>query len=364
MGTKDSKPMVFVITPFGTEHLDLYKALKDEFKDSYDFVNAGDTGNIQNIMKDIIQPIYDADVILADLTGLNSNVMYELGIAHTMRKKTVMITQDDVDDLPFDLKQYRTQNYNTHFTGFNTLKSFLKSSLESAVKNTARFSNPVQDFLSLNKLSEVSNQSNRNIEEVTEDKGFIDFLADLYQASEKLGNEITNMTNDMNLMSDGVDDCSQKIVKQKNAVLIQASVKKAANYISDFSTKLKSHNTTIQQAWKEIEVNTLGLVENKYTLTGSNKNELIEYLKQLYALKDSIVQSQTGLMTLKGSFNDALGLQKAMNHAIKSANPNFDEYINITNDILTSIDRILNKSKFAVGDIDFSQEAATESSDE
>lgn len=363
MDTKNKKPVVFVITPFTDEHLELYKALKNEFEDLYEFVNAGDTGNVQNILKDIIQPIYDADIILADLTGLNSNVMYELGIAHTMNKKTIMITQDNLDGLPFDLKQYRTQRYTTHFTGFNNLRSFLSASFDSAIKGSAVFSNPVQDFLSTTKISNVICETT-NPEEESEDKGFIDFLADLYQASEKLGNEITNMTNDMNLMSDGVDDCSQKIEKQKNAVLIQASVKKAANYISDFSTKLKSHNTTIQQAWKEIEVNTLGLVENKYTLTGSNKNELIEYLKQLYALKDSIVQSQTGLMTLKGSFNDALGLQKAMNHAIKSANPNFDEYINITNDILTSIDRILNKSKFAVGDIDFSQEAATESSDE
>lgn len=363
MDTKNKKPVVFVITPFTDEHLELYKALKNEFENLYEFVNAGDTGNVQNILKDIIQPIYDADIILADLTGLNSNVMYELGIAHTMNKKTIMITQDNLDELPFDLKQYRTQRYTTHFTGFNNLRSFLSASFDSAIKGSAVFSNPVQDFLSTTKISNVICETT-NPEEESEDKGFIDFLADLYQASEKLGNEITNMTNDMNLMSDGVDDCSQKIEKQKNAVLIQASVKKAANYISDFSTKLKSHNTTIQQAWKEIEVNTLGLVENKYTLTGSNKNELIEYLKQLYALKDSIVQSQTGLMTLKGSFNDALGLQKAMNHAIKSANPNFDEYINITNDILTSIDRILNKSKFAVGDIDFSQEAATESSDE
>lgn len=363
MDTKNKKPVVFVITPFTDEHLELYKALKNEFENLYEFVNAGDTGNVQNILKDIIQPIYDADIILADLTGLNSNVMYELGIAHTMNKKTIMITQDNLDGLPFDLKQYRTQRYTTHFTGFNNLRSFLSASFDSAIKGSAVFSNPVQDFLSTTKISNVICETT-NPEEESEDKGFIDFLADLYQASEKLGNEITNMTNDMNLMSDGVDDCSQKIEKQKNAVLIQASVKKAANYISDFSTKLKSHNTTIQQAWKEIEVNTLGLVENKYTLTGSNKNELIEYLKQLYALKDSIVQSQTGLMTLKGSFNDALGLQKAMNHAIKSANPNFDEYINITNDILTSIDRILNKSKFAVGDIDFSQEAVTESSDE
>ena len=189
MDTKKKKPVVFVITPFTEEHLELYNTLKTEFKDLYEFVNAGDTGNVQNILKDIIQPIYDADIILADLTGLNSNVMYELGIAHTMNKKTIMITQDDLDGLPFDLKQYRTQHYTTYFTGFYSLRSFLTSSFESAVMNTAVFSNPVQDFLSTNKVDENANKITDS-EEENEDNGFIDYLADLYQSSEFLTKEI------------------------------------------------------------------------------------------------------------------------------------------------------------------------------
>ena len=43
-----------------------------------EFSHAGEEGNQQNILKDIIQPIYEADVIIADLTGLNPNVLYDL----------------------------------------------------------------------------------------------------------------------------------------------------------------------------------------------------------------------------------------------------------------------------------------------
>lgn len=46
--------MVFVITPFANEMLEVYNTLKDDFKDSYEFMNAGDVGNSQNIMKDVI----------------------------------------------------------------------------------------------------------------------------------------------------------------------------------------------------------------------------------------------------------------------------------------------------------------------
>ena len=349
----NTKSKVFVLTPFTDEHLELYNALKDEFKDLYEFVNAGDTRNVQNILKDIIQPIYDADIILADLTGLNSNVMYELGIAHTMSKKTVMITQDDLDSLPFDLKQYRTQHYTTHFTGFKALRAFLTSSFESVIKKTAVFSNPVQDFLSTTKIDKNVNKT-ADAEE-NEDKGFMDYLADVYQSSEILATEIQELTTDMNVMSDGVNDCSQKVERQKNAVLIKAEVQKAAKYIDNFSKELNKHNGNIRSEWKNIETNTIGLLENKYSTVGSNKAELIEFLRQLFAMKESVAQSQSGLVSLKFSLNAGLGLQKALDSAIKSARPNFDNYIEIADETKESIDKILEKSKFAVGDIDFGQ---------
>lgn len=362
MDAKKKKPVVFVITPFTEEHLELYDTLKNEFKGLYEFVNAGDTGNVQNILKDIIQPIYDADIILADLTGLNSNVMYELGIAHTMNKKTIMITQDDLDGLPFDLKQYRTQHYTTHFTGFYSLRSFLTSSFESAVMNTAVFSNPVQDFLSTNKVDENANKITDS-EEENEDNGFIDYLADLYQSSEFLTKEIQDLTSDMNAMSDGVRDCTQKMQMQKNAVLVKTEVQKAANYINDFSKKLKNHNQNICSGWKNIETNAIGLLENKYSVLGYNKLALVDFLEQLFIMKDSITQSQNGSRALKSALNEGLGLQKALNFAIRSANPNLDEYVKMTDEMKESIDKILEKSKFAVGDIDFSQ-AITESTNE
>lgn len=40
-------------------------------------------------MCDIIEPIYRADIVNVDLTGLNPNAMYELGVAHTFNKKII-----------------------------------------------------------------------------------------------------------------------------------------------------------------------------------------------------------------------------------------------------------------------------------
>ena len=44
--------------------------------------------------EDIVGNIHTADLIVADLTGLNPNVMYELGIAHGLDKPVIMVAQD------------------------------------------------------------------------------------------------------------------------------------------------------------------------------------------------------------------------------------------------------------------------------
>ena len=129
-----NKKKVFVIMPFQDEYFEVYEMLKSEFKDEYEFSNANDEGNPQNIMKDVIQPIYEADIVLADLTGLNPNVMYELGLAHSFNRKTIVITQDDLNTLPFDLKQYRAKDYSTHFKKFADLIEYLRRILRDIHK--------------------------------------------------------------------------------------------------------------------------------------------------------------------------------------------------------------------------------------
>lgn len=121
-----NKPKVFVIMPFTDDFFESYEMIKEHFSENFEFSHAGDEDNQQNILADIILPIYSADIVLADLTGLNPNVMYELGIAHSFNKKTIMITRDELSSLPFDLKQYRAKDYSTHFKKFYELIIYLE----------------------------------------------------------------------------------------------------------------------------------------------------------------------------------------------------------------------------------------------
>lgn len=58
------------------------------------------------ITYDIWEKINRCRFIIADLTGKNPNVFYEIGLAHALGKEVILITQS-MDDVPFDLKALR-----------------------------------------------------------------------------------------------------------------------------------------------------------------------------------------------------------------------------------------------------------------
>lgn len=66
----------------------------------------------ENIMERIYNQIAKADLIVADMSGRNPNVFYEVGYAHAIGKKVVLITNNG-NDIPFDLKQYHHVIYNS-----------------------------------------------------------------------------------------------------------------------------------------------------------------------------------------------------------------------------------------------------------
>ncbi|MCD8003215.1 MAG: nucleoside 2-deoxyribosyltransferase [Clostridia bacterium] len=134
----NDNPIVFVIMPFSEDFLALYGKLKEEFRETFTFTSAGDLDSQQSIIKDIVQGIHKADVIIADLTNLNANVFYELGLAHAMNKKVIIITQC-LEELPFDIRSYRANEYSLKFNKLPELIEKLKCLLSGAIDGSVEF---------------------------------------------------------------------------------------------------------------------------------------------------------------------------------------------------------------------------------
>jgi hypothetical protein len=54
-------------------------------------------------LRTVLEAIDRADLIIADITGSNPNVMYEVGFAHAMRRPVFLIIQRGAGHIPFDL---------------------------------------------------------------------------------------------------------------------------------------------------------------------------------------------------------------------------------------------------------------------
>src|SRR5215210_2536218 len=60
----------------------------------------------QAIVQDIWHAIRNARLVVAELSGRNPNVMYEIGLAHAIGKPIVLLTRNQ-EDVPFDLRALR-----------------------------------------------------------------------------------------------------------------------------------------------------------------------------------------------------------------------------------------------------------------
>jgi hypothetical protein len=99
------KPFAFVLMPFDAKFDDIYKfGIKGAADDAGAYAERIDEQIfIEEMLERIFNQINKADVIIADMTGKNPNVFYEVGYAHALNKVVLLVTQS-AEDIPFDLK--------------------------------------------------------------------------------------------------------------------------------------------------------------------------------------------------------------------------------------------------------------------
>lgn len=116
-----------------------------------------------SIIGGIINDLNNADLVLADLTGLNPNVMYELGVRHSLKRGTIIVSQDRTK-LPSDLRDYFVIDYN--FFKDDTLRTDkcyekFKYDLHSAMDEVFKFEKP--DSPVINHLTKKLHFANEEI---------------------------------------------------------------------------------------------------------------------------------------------------------------------------------------------------------
>ena len=104
----------FMLMPFGEEWSDwLYRDIIRDTLEAHDYrIRRADEKQGRVVIEDVWKEICQSEFIIADMAGLNPNVMYELGIVDTVGKPVISLIQGSPgEELPFDLQHYRTITY-------------------------------------------------------------------------------------------------------------------------------------------------------------------------------------------------------------------------------------------------------------
>jgi hypothetical protein len=127
--------LVSIMMPFSVALSPVYETIKSAASHAgFQCLRADDIWDDSTVIQDVFSLIFRSYIVICDFSERNPNVFYEAGIAHTLGKHVVPITQS-ADDIPFDLRHHRYALYLNNNEGRDKLRNELISRLQGlAVK--------------------------------------------------------------------------------------------------------------------------------------------------------------------------------------------------------------------------------------
>lgn len=324
---------VFVIMPFYEELQYVYEQLIKEplEKEGHEVSRADDVKSHDYIPRRIIQNIRDYDIIIADLTGQNANVYYELGIAHTLDRPTIHIVQD-LDELAFDIKTYSAIKYSTQFYEAAKLTNSILEIIGDAASGTYNFSNPVKDTIGddLKKNNEATPQITRQDDDALGEEdgslGVLDSIELAEQSMSEIGAIIVELNVPMNTLQERTERHAASF-QELNADPHQTGLNSKRLYVArrfaadlnEFSDEFNTAVPRINSAWKSLDQgigHVLSVAEVRSSGDADELSSLVEVTSEMKQGIESVIR-------VFGEFREAQrqirGLSKATDRALSNA---------------------------------------------
>jgi hypothetical protein len=158
-GTKASKQAsskrCFVISPLGEVGSETRRKADDFLQyivlacpaiteAAYEVLRADKLNEPGRITSQITRAIVEADLVIADVTGANPNVYYEMALRHAVGKALIVCAEDPTT-LPFDTRDNRTVFYTMHSRRAEEARAELDRQIQAINKEGFKPDNPIAD---------------------------------------------------------------------------------------------------------------------------------------------------------------------------------------------------------------------------
>ncbi len=362
-----SQHRAFVLMPFEEPFNAIYSQLISPALQTagYEVRRADSVLDQQNVLRDIVTGIDTADLIVADLTGLNPNVFYELGIAHGLGIPTAMLTQD-IDDVPFDLRAYRVKEYSDRFDKAAELQRFLQLIAVEHVKGEVTFGSPVSDFLpggqaaqrlknreaapasaetepSGSEAEAPATADESEDDDHPETKGMLDLIADMMAASEatmSIGERISSETEAITTKIGHHTKSIEKAASASSGTIPAAQIVARAlagdleNYAQSLKEPVREMNE-VSHLFSDSSLVWLSRIE----ITSDNRGEVKDFAQNLSNLQDSITQTRESMLGFREAIESTKGWSARVDRANRKVIAQIDNLVSSFDYLLASTSR-------------------------
>lgn len=215
---------VFVIMSLEANHRGIYNAsIKPAFEQElgWQCLRLDEQKGSGNIVRQIVENIADATLIVADLTALPVDVMYELGMAHSLSNRVLTLVKRGHQEMPFDLRTYRCIEYDDTAQGGIDLIQEIVEAVKALPEWSEKPSNPVQEYLPSERRYVPSNS-----------------IAD-HETAQRILTEQQKMQHDVRTMLDQLTTLQQSMQQSENVdtSLLDTQIKDLRQRLDEMTRK-------------------------------------------------------------------------------------------------------------------------------
>jgi hypothetical protein len=216
----DNKSMIqitcFVIGPIGDKHAEHKTESRQIYEESITIwenviepacyacdlhpIRADQISRAGEIPDQICHHLRDDTIVIADVTGGNSNVMYELGLRHTTGKLTIQLGERG--KLPFDVAAIRTIMFRRSEAGLIEARKELEKAIRVGLETGADPVTATRVWLGLSAQAPATAEQSRGSTELEEELGYLDKLADAETAIAELSGTLQELTTSTTAVND------------------------------------------------------------------------------------------------------------------------------------------------------------------
>ncbi|MBD8527080.1 hypothetical protein [Pseudomarimonas arenosa] len=201
----------------------------------------------------VFRHLRDAPFVIADLSGANPNVMYELGLRHTTGKVTIQIGERG--RLPFDIASIRTIMFNRSPGGMVEARKLLAKSLADCLESGGEHVAATRIWFE--SFEDLSPKSLDSSGEESDEPGFLELIADSEESLQSLAQafqETTDITGEITqVLSQGTVHLQGVDKSGGSASARLASVNRVASLLNDPTSRFEVTAGALSQCVDRLE---------------------------------------------------------------------------------------------------------------